>query len=164
MSSHRLSKIGDLNPLVLIFILTLFATALTYVLPAGEFERAADPSTGRTAVVAGTYHTVEQSPVSLPEFAMSFNRGIINSAAIISFLLLIGGAFGILNSTGAVESLMTWLVTKFRSERSRKVLIVLLIAFFEICGGTFGMSLEAMVFVPFLISLAVRMGYAWLPL
>lgn len=159
MSSNRLSKIGDLNPLVLIFVLTLFATVLTYVLPAGEFERAVDQSTGRTAVVAGTYHTVEQSPVSLPEFAMSFNRGIINSAAIISFLLLIGGSFGILNSTGAVGALMTWLVTKFRSERSRQVLIVLLIAFFEICGGTFGMSLEAMVFVPFLISLAVRMGY-----
>lgn len=36
---------------------------------------------------------------------------------------------------------------------------MLLIAFFEFCSGTFGLNMEALVFVPFLITLMVQMGY-----
>lgn len=145
-SSKFIKALEDLNPLVLIFSLIVIATVLTYVLPAGEFDRAVDPHTGRTAVVAGTYHTVEASDSRLSSAVLSFNKGIVSAASIISFLFLIGGAFGIVNSTGAVTSFMIWLVLKFRSDKSKHLLIILLLAFFEICGGTFGMSLESLVF------------------
>lgn len=158
-SSKFIKALEDLNPLVLIFSLIVIATVLTYVLPAGEFDRAVDPHTGRTAVVAGTYHTVEASDSRLSSAVLSFNKGIVSAASIISFLFLIGGAFGIVNSTGAVTSFMIWLVLKFRSDKSKHLLIILLLAFFEICGGTFGMSLESLVFVPFLMALTVKMGY-----
>ena len=40
------------------------AAALSHVLPAGEYDRTDDPVTGRTVVVAGTFHEVEPNPVN----------------------------------------------------------------------------------------------------
>ena len=41
----------------------LLAAALSYVLPAGRYDRQEDEATGRDVVVAGTFHEVEQNPV-----------------------------------------------------------------------------------------------------
>ncbi len=160
LAGSKASKaIRSLHPLVLIFVLIIIAALLTYVIPAGQYDRAEDPNTGKTAVVAGSYHQVESVPTTIGNFLVSINKGIIDSASIIAFLMLIGGAFGIVNSTGAIASLMSWLVLKFKSDKGKNFLIVLLIAFFQVCSGTFGMNLEALVFVPFLIALMIGMGY-----
>jgi uncharacterized ion transporter superfamily protein YfcC len=42
--------------------LVLLAALLSYLLPAGEYQRAKDPVTGSEVVVAGTYHRVPQQP------------------------------------------------------------------------------------------------------
>ncbi len=160
MEGSRITNmIRSLHPLVLISTLIVLAALLTYVVPAGVFDRVADPDTGRAQVVAGSYHLVEGTPVGAVSMLMSVNKGIIDSAAIISFLILIGGSFGVVNSTGAIASLMSWLVLRFKSDRGKRALIVMLISFFALCSATFGMNLEALVFVPFLIALMVGMGY-----
>ncbi|MEG1537640.1 MAG: Na+/H+ antiporter NhaC family protein [Clostridiales bacterium] len=160
MKDSQASKaIRSLHPLVLIFVLILIAALLTYIIPAGQFDRADDINTGKTAVVAGSYHQVESNPTKIGDLLMSVNKGLIDSASIIAFLMLIGGAFSIVSATGAISSLMSWLVLKFKSDRGKGFLIVILIAFFEICAGTFGMNLECLVFVPFLIALMIGMGY-----
>ena len=46
------------HPLTLLVACILVAAALTWVLPAGQFERREDPVTGRSVVVAGTYAVV----------------------------------------------------------------------------------------------------------
>ncbi len=152
MEGSRITNmIRSLHPLVLISTLIVLAALLTYVVPAGVFDRVADPDTGRAQVVAGSYHLVEGTPVGAVSMLMSVNKGIIDSAAIISFLILIGGSFGVVNSTGAIASLMSWLVLRFKSDRGKRALIVMLISFFALCSATFGMNLEALVFVPFCI-------------
>ena len=50
---------------VLLFAIIVVCTILTWVLPAGEFDRVVNEATGRTVAVAGTFHTVEQSPVGI---------------------------------------------------------------------------------------------------
>ena len=37
---------------------------MTYVIPAGQFDRVEDPATGRNLVVADSFKLVEQSPVT----------------------------------------------------------------------------------------------------
>ena len=44
----------------LLFMLTIFAAILTWVIPAGEFDTEQVENT--TRVIAGTYHAIEQSP------------------------------------------------------------------------------------------------------
>ena len=53
------------HPLTLLVAGIFIATALTYVLPAGEYQRVQDTATGRQVVVAGTYHAVARTPVGL---------------------------------------------------------------------------------------------------
>jgi len=44
---------------VILFALIVVAAIGSYIIPAGEFDRAKDPNSGRTVVVPGTFHKVE---------------------------------------------------------------------------------------------------------
>ena len=69
------------HPLVLLFGFVMLAAALSYVLPAGEFERREDPATGRNVVVAGTYHTVPATPVGAVQAFVAIPRGMEEGAS-----------------------------------------------------------------------------------
>lgn len=58
MTKHR-----SMDPLLLIGSIILVGAALTWIVPAGRFERVKDPHTGRTLVVPGSYRTVPRNPV-----------------------------------------------------------------------------------------------------
>src|SRR4051812_31243675 len=47
------------HPVVLLGAAVAMAAVLTWLLPAGEYDRRDDPATGRRIVVAGTYHRVD---------------------------------------------------------------------------------------------------------
>ena len=63
---------NDLNPLTLLFALVIVVSLLTYIIPAGQFERVAD-ETGRMMVVPGTYQTIEFNPATPVTVLMSFD-------------------------------------------------------------------------------------------
>ena len=46
---------------------------------------------------------LKKNPITLFGLLMSITLGIQNAAYIISFLLIIGGMFAILNATGAIK-------------------------------------------------------------
>ena len=51
------------HPVILLIAGVAICATLTWILPAGEYERRDDPATRRRVVVAGTYHRVEPAPV-----------------------------------------------------------------------------------------------------
>lgn len=150
---------SNLNPLTLLFILILLVSALTYIIPAGEYQRVKDEETGNVIVIAETYHEIEKSPATPITILTSFDAGLQKAAPIISFLLLIGGALGIITATGAIESALSLFVKKFKSNRSRGIIIAGVMFFFLFCASTFGMGQEMMAFAPFIIILMVSLGF-----
>lgn len=152
-------KKTKMHPIVLIALMVVIAAILTYIVPAGSFDRAINEATGRMGVVPGTFKYVDQSPVSIGTFLLSFQKGIISAASIIGFLLLIGGAFGVVNATGAIEALMAKFIVNFKTEKSQSLLIFGLLLFFALCAAVFGMSMESLVFAPFLIALMIALKY-----
>ena len=58
---------------IILFLIVLVVCLLTYVIPAGQFERQEDAS-GRMLIVPGTYTQVESSPVSPLEIPMADHR------------------------------------------------------------------------------------------
>ncbi len=159
MDTKKKKTGGGLHPLILIAAIGVVAMVLTYIIPAGSFERAVDPVTGRESVVADSFEFIERTPVSPWDFLQSFHKGVIGAASISGFLLLIGGGFGVVNKTGAIEALMAKIIVKFKSGRGQEVLIFLLLTFFALCAAIFGMSMESLVFAPFLISLMIALKY-----
>ena len=75
---------------IILFLIVLVVCLLTYVIPAGQFERQEDAS-GRMLIVPGTYTQVESSPVSPLEIPMSFVRTLGSSSVneIIFFIFII---------------------------------------------------------------------------
>ena len=148
------------DALLIILAVLLFAVVLTWIVPAGEFERRAEGT--RTVVVPGTYHTVEASPVPWHGFFTAPLKGFTDphAALIMGFVLLIGGVFAVINATGAIPALLLWIVHRVGDDPARKRLVIpaLMIAF-SIGGNTFGMSEEVLVFLMITIPLAKRLGW-----
>jgi uncharacterized ion transporter superfamily protein YfcC len=90
------------HPYTLIFFLIIFIAILTYIVPAGEFDRYKDRD-GRDLVKAGSYHEVKKNTQGITGVLMSLIKGIEDASAVVGFVLVIGGAFGIISSTGAIE-------------------------------------------------------------
>nr|MBA2458850.1 YfcC family protein [Gemmatimonadales bacterium] len=145
------------HPLALLVACLLVAAALTWVLPAGQFQRREDPATGRSVVVAGTYQPVEGRPVGPLEALVAIPRGMTEAASIIFYVFLVGAAFTVVERTGALAQLVNWLVG---SLAGRGLLVIPIVGLAFGAGGVFiQMQEELIAFVPVLLLLTRRLGF-----
>lgn len=146
------------DTLILILIILTIFVALTWVIPAGEFEYG--EFEGRKTAIPGTYHTVEQAPQGLKALLTAPIKGFISAAQVIGFCFLVGGAFGILNATGAIEAGLFRVIRRGEKKKHLKNwILVFIMLFFSISGATFGMSESVLVFILITVPLAIAMGY-----
>ena len=144
------------HPVVLMLLGVAVAAALTWVLPAGEFDRQVDPATGRRVVVAGTYHAVEAAPVGLLGTAVAVPRGIVAAAEVIAVVLLVGGAWVVVDRAGTLGRAVSALVRRFRR---RGLWAIPVIAFlFALMGALENMGEEIIPLVPVLLLLGAGIG------
>lgn len=141
---------------VILVAIILIAAAATYFVPAGEFNRYEDKATGKTLVEAGSYHTIASKPINPLKIPVAMYTGIVDSAPILTFMLIIGGAFEIITSTGALTALCKKLSKTF--SKKKYFVIPVFLTIFSIFGFTMGMSSEVMIFVPIGITLAMLLG------
>jgi len=146
------------DALVIISLVLILFTILTWIIPAGEYAR--EVVGGRTVVMAGTYETVAASPQGLGDLLVSPIKGFVGAAHIIAFVILVGGAFSILTATGALDAgLGSVLKYAERNPTSKHFVVPVLMVIFSLAGCTFGMSEENLVFILITIPLARSMGY-----
>src|SRR6476660_6417574 len=101
------------HPVVLLGGAVFVAAILTWVLPAGQYDRRDDPATGRRVVVAGTYHPVERAPVGPFAVAVAIPRGFIAASDVIFLVILVGGAWVVVDRLGTLPAVVQWLVDRF---------------------------------------------------
>lgn len=150
------------DALAIVAAVMIFVIALTWVVPAGVYDRSIRVVDDREmeVVVPGTYHRVDSTPQSAFEAFTAPLRGIQSAAGIIAFVLLVGGAFGMLMRTGAVDAGLFRILRSAEKSKTRKRMVIpLLIGVFSLCGYSFGMSEETLVFVLITLPLARSMGY-----
>lgn len=163
----KLSKIP--HTYTIISVVILICAALSWVIPAGEYSREIRDVNGteRTVIVDHSFHNVEPSPQSWQVFG-SLLEGFEKQAGIIAFLLIIGGAFQIMNSSRAIDTgILRFLHNTRKMERHRwlrsigvnNVVIASIIILFSLFGAIFGMSEETLAFVIIIVPLAISMGY-----
>lgn len=135
-------KIRVPNTYVIIFTVLLVCAIATWLVPGGE------PQTWQ--VFSALY------------------EGFSRQAGIIAFVLIIGGAFWIVNSTKAVDEGIMKFISKVqgleRFSLVRKlgvgnIVITLVMLLFGLFGAVFGMSEETIAFVAVVIPLARSLGY-----
>ncbi|WP_164214730.1 AbgT family transporter [Virgibacillus sp. YIM 98842] len=142
---------------VLLFIIVLIAAALTYIIPAGEFERSEDPESGREVVQEGSYQYVDQQPVGIFEIPGLFITGLNEAADIILFIFVVGGAFQIITATGLFDTVVKKIAGLLGNKHVLIIPIFMIV--FSIGGFTIGMTVEAIALIPLAIALARSLGY-----
>ena len=153
---EKKKKFTTPHTLVIIVCLIILAVAATYFVPAGEFVRYTDEATGRELVEAGSYTSSGTNPVSFLQVPVVMYQGILEAADIIAFLLIIGGAFEIVNVSGAILALCR---TVSKHLKGREFFVVpIFLALFALFGTTMGLSNEVAIFVPIGITMALSLG------
>ena len=163
----RLNKIP--HTFVIISSLILFCGILSWFVPAGEYEYEKKEVNGvsRDVIVNDSYHVVESSPQTWQIFG-SLLEGFKILAGIIAFVLIIGGAFQIMNSSRAIDFGILSFLEKSGSLEKRKLfrkigvnnlVIIFSMVIFSLFGAIFGMSEGPLAFAIIFVPLAITMGY-----
>jgi uncharacterized ion transporter superfamily protein YfcC len=144
------------HPVVLLGAAVVVAAILTWIIPAGQYDRRTDPATGRQVVVAGTFHPVARAPVGPFATAVAIPRGFIAGADVVFLVLLVGGAWVIVDRLGTLPAVVGWLVDRFAD---RGLLVIPIVAvFFGIMGALENMLEEIIPLVPVLMILGAGIG------
>src|SRR3954466_2313836 len=101
------------HPVLLLLAGIALAGCLTWILPAGEFDRRDDPATGRRIVVAGTYHAVPAAPVGPFAAAVAVPRGFGAAVEVIAVVLFVGGAWVVIDRLGTLPAMVGVIVARF---------------------------------------------------
>ncbi|KZN99162.1 YfcC family protein [Pseudobacillus badius] len=155
-SRRRKWKLYVPHVYVILFSIIVISAIATYVIPAGQYEQTEDKN-GRTIVIDGTYHHVEQSPASFLDVFQSIHQGMLNSASIIFYIFIVGGSFGILHASGAIPAAVGSISKAMKGREY--LLIPLLMTFFALSGAMLGLAEETIPYITILVPLMVLIGY-----
>lgn len=98
--------------LTIMFGMIVVASILTYLVPAGTFDR--DPETNQ--FIGSTFHFVEQTPVSLWKSLFLIQDGLVGTAAISMNLLYVGGLMGVFLATKAIDKTIMISINKLKDK------------------------------------------------
>ena len=136
------------NTYVIIAAVILLCAVATWLVPGGQYVTAEDG--------AFSYERVDNVPQTWQVFTAVYH-GFVKQAGIIVFILVVGGAFWLLNATGAVAAGIKAFIARV-GKRDKWVLVSVTLLF-SLAGAVFGMSEETIPFVGIMVPLAVSMGY-----
>ncbi len=154
---------------VIIFALIIICAVATWVIPGGEFEREIITVNGveREIIKSESFHYVDNDIQSWQIFS-AFFKGFVNTSNIIAFILMIGGAFWILNESKSIDiGIYSFLRLSKKWEKSKilkkigvnNIILVGIMFIFSLFGAVFGMSEETIAFTIIFVPLAISMGY-----
>ncbi|NLA91766.1 MAG: YfcC family protein [Synergistaceae bacterium] len=139
----------------LLFILTAFMAIMTWIIPAGQYERIKEGNV--TKVVADSFKIIESSPQGLWEIFHAVVKGWTLSASMIYMVFFVGGAIKILEDTGTIRGGMNRVV---HSLKGKEIWAVAIIMFLMSVGGAVGVFANPVVaLIPLGILLARGLGY-----
>ena len=146
------------NTFVLLFSLLVMIAVATWFVPGGKYET--HVVDGKTLIDPASFHYVSANPQGFVALMMSPIKGFVEAALIIGFILIVGGAFGVLQKTEAIDSMIKSVVQANRKSRFvRAMIIPVFVTLFSLGGASFGMAEESIPFVLIFIPLALALGY-----
>ncbi|MEO9964265.1 MAG: hypothetical protein ABJF11_00660 [Reichenbachiella sp.] len=171
-----LSSIKIPHVFALLTIIILVASVMSYLIPSGMYDRK-EVQVGhltRTVVVPDSFKQIpkhysikgffvgeevegKSTPVSIFGFLRAIPKGLEESADIIFFIFIIGGAFGMVKRTGTITAVIQALINKFSN--SGTALTIVLMLCISAAGSTLGMGEEFIPLVPVFLYVSHKLGY-----
>jgi uncharacterized ion transporter superfamily protein YfcC len=159
-----------LHPVVMMLLIISAAIALTYAISSGEYQRRDG------LVIPGTYHTIAKDaglesllrgappkstpaqayPASVVTLFSAIPAGMVRAAPLIFMVMFIGGMFGVLRKSGALDAGIDRLLALTRGN----VYLLTPLLMVALCAGSsfLGLISEYLVIIPMVVLLAQRIG------
>ena len=132
------------NTLKVVLLTTLVLFLCTWIFKTASFQGSAYVAGERMQM--GVFDLFNYQITSLQYFGY-----------IALFVLVVGAFYGVLNETGAYGKMLDKLASKFKGKE--KVVLVAIMVILALLTSFVGMQLPLVVFIPFLISLILLLGY-----
>lgn len=128
-------------------IVFLVYVALTWVIPTGYYS-------------SGSYVKGDITPIGLFDIVRYPIITLTSSVFVLTALviLLIGGLYGVLNKTGAYQSLVEKIVKKFKNKE--KIFLIITTLLFVILSSLTALELPLLILVPLFSTILIMMGYS----
>lgn len=162
---------------IILFFIMILAALASHLVPAGAFTllepapAAEGAAKVKSKIDPDSFTLHHDTGQGVPLFAEGGGIGFFNYAfeglvsgdkwgsavGVVAFILLTGGAFGIIMQTGAIHNGILALIARTRG--MQYVFIPLMFTLFSLGGAVFGMGEEAIAFCIVLLPLMLALGY-----
>ncbi len=156
----QIGKKAFIQSFVILLLLMLVAGILTQVIPAGTYQRTVQD--GRTVIDTQSFQYMAKPDypawrwITAP-FEVLWGPDAMVVDTIIVFILIVSGAFAVLDKSGILTSALGKIVKKYSSRKY--VLLLLIIFFFMLLGAFLGLFEEIVPLVPLMIALSYSLGW-----
>lgn len=144
----------QLNTIIVILCIVLFACLLTWIIPAGEYSRYENES-GVMVVDPTTFHYVERSAVNPLMIPMYIVRSIQSNIDMIFMVVASGAAFGVITDSGAIHSSIGAVAIKYKSRK--KIFVISIFWLMSVICITQGLT-SFLGFVPVILLICRSVG------
>jgi uncharacterized ion transporter superfamily protein YfcC len=146
------------NTFVLLFAILALIALATWFIPGGKYDT--HLVNGKQLIDPASFHYVASAPQGLVALMKAPIKGFVEAAQIIGFVLVVGGAFAVVQKTDAIDTGIRSIARMHEhSALVRAALIPVFVTLFSLGGATFGMNEEAIPFVLIFVPLALALGY-----
>jgi len=143
------------HTLVILTAFIILAVILTWLIPAGQFDRFKN-GMGILVIDPASFHIIGSQPVSLLAIPNFIIEGFMKSADLFFLLLFTGGAFDVVLTSGTLQSYVAKTAKKYSSRES--IFIPLLTLIFALISTTQGVN-TFIGFAPITVFIARAMGF-----
>lgn len=155
----NISKKTFISVLIILFSLIIIAIILTYIIPRGAFgyyPNSDIPNYNEYIALDNESGINILKGIFSPILVLGSSDGL--SIIMLSlFLLVISGAFQIMNDNHGIKTIVKALISKFKNKK--KILIAIIILIFMIFGAFLGLFEEVLTLLPLIILLTISLGY-----
>lgn len=148
----------------ILFALIVIVSAMTWIIPAGHYDRTMNHELGKTVPVAGTYQLTDRNPQGLVDIFLapidgfydhsSYEAGAIDVSL---FILIIGGFLGLVTKTGAIDAGIERITLRLKGRE--ELMIPILMALFATGGTVYGMAEESLPFYSLLVPVMMAANF-----
>ncbi|HIF9104509.1 TPA: YfcC family protein [Photobacterium damselae] len=148
----------------ILMLLTVLMAALTWLIPAGQYQMVNNETLGKMVPLVGSYQTVASNPQGIIDILMAPIQGFYDPGEYMAravdvalFVLVIGGYLAVVTRTGAIDAGIAGTMAKLNGRE--KWMIPILMGLFALGGTVYGMAEETIPFYALLIPVMIAAGY-----
>lgn len=142
---------------IILYAIIFVITVMTYIVPAGQYDRVLDEATGRQIIDPTSYHIVESNPAGIMDFFEAFPNGFVDAGWVVVLTFCVCGGFYVVNKCGAIGGAINWMAKKLKDKGI--IIIPILMIVFAAIDCFIGMCELTMVYVPIILPLMLALGF-----